>query len=76
MMDFLPPKVSQWKALTARYSSGKLVWAGAAAGAVVVAVLLAFAVQESLLRFWSFADQDQARGPIAKWSGRSRAIGA
>jgi hypothetical protein len=53
-MNFLPPKVSQWKVLAAKYSSGKLVWAGAAAGAVVVAVLLAFAVQEGLLRYWGY----------------------
>jgi hypothetical protein len=52
-MNFLPPKVSQWKVLAAKYSTGKLVWAGAAAGAVVTAVLLAFAVQEVMLRYWS-----------------------
>jgi hypothetical protein len=51
--EFLPPKISQWKQLTAKYSSGKLMWTGAAAGAVVAAVALAFFIQECLLWHWN-----------------------
>jgi hypothetical protein len=51
-MDFLPPKISQWQKLTERYSSGKLFYAGAGAGAVVAVVLLAFFVQQILLWRW------------------------
>jgi hypothetical protein len=56
--EFLPPKVSAWKQLTTRYSSGKLVWAGAAAGAVVLAGVVAFLVQQALLWHWQ-----------SKWAG-------
>ncbi len=34
--EFLPPKVSAFQQLTARFSSRKLVWAGATAGAVLL----------------------------------------
>ncbi|MHB9007811.1 MAG: hypothetical protein ACYDC1_12850 [Limisphaerales bacterium] len=51
-LEFLPPKVSRWQQVTARYSSRKLVWAGAAAGAVVLVVLLAFLVQQAQLAYW------------------------
>jgi len=57
-MEFLPPKVSPWKQFADRYSTGKLAYAGAGAGAVVLIVLLAFFVQQILLWHWQ-----------AKWSG-------
>jgi hypothetical protein len=50
--EFLPPKVTAWKQFTNRYSSGKLVWTGAAAGAVAVVVALAFLVQQWQLSYW------------------------
>jgi len=45
-LEFLPPKVSSWQQFSARYSSRKLVWAGATAGAVAALVIGAFAVQQ------------------------------
>ncbi len=51
-MEFLPPKTSQWKQVTARYSSGKLAYAGAGASAVALFVLLAFLVQQIVLWNW------------------------
>lgn len=51
-MDFLPPKISALKQFTARYSSGKLAYAGAGAGAVVLVVALAFLVQQIVLWHW------------------------
>ena len=50
--EFLPPKVSAWKQFSNRYSSGKLEYAGGAIGALVVLVLLAFAVQQWQLSHW------------------------
>lgn len=44
--EFLPPKTSQWRQLTSRYSSKKLVYAGAAFGAVALLVALAFLIQQ------------------------------
>jgi hypothetical protein len=57
-MEFLPPKISQWKQLSQRYSSGKLAYASMAAGAVAAVVALAFFVQQILLWHWQ-----------TKWSG-------
>jgi len=51
-LEFLPPKVSRWQQLTARYSSRKLVWAGAGAGAVALLIALAFLVQQAQLGYW------------------------
>jgi hypothetical protein len=51
-MEFLPPKISQWQQLTERYSSGRLFYAGAGAGAVAAVVMLAFLVQQILLWHW------------------------
>ena len=51
-MEFLPPKVSAWKQFTERYSSGRLAYASAAAGAVALIVLIAFAVQGIVLWHW------------------------
>ena len=56
--EFLPPKISQWQQLTARYSSRKLVWAGATAGAIALLVALAFLVQQVQLWWWQ-----------SKWAG-------
>ncbi|MDB6018669.1 MAG: hypothetical protein JWR19_3158 [Pedosphaera sp.] len=44
--EFLPPKISLWKQFSGRYSSKKLVYAGATAGSVVLVVVLAFLVQQ------------------------------
>jgi hypothetical protein len=55
--QFLPPKVSAWQQVTQRYSSRKLVYSGAALGAVAGMIVLAFAVQQWQLVHWR-----------AKWS--------
>jgi hypothetical protein len=52
--EFLPPRVSPWRQLAARYSSGKLVWAGAGAGAVAAIVGLAFLGQQIVLWRWQY----------------------
>ena len=46
VFDFLPPKVRPWQQLTARFSSRKLVWAGATGGAIALLVGGAFLVQQ------------------------------
>jgi hypothetical protein len=51
-LEFLPPKTSAWEQFSARYSSPRLVTAGATAGAVAAAVLLVFFVQQTLLLYW------------------------
>jgi hypothetical protein len=51
-MEFLPPKVSAWQRFSERYSSGKLAYAGAGAGAVAAIILLAFLVQQIVLWNW------------------------
>jgi hypothetical protein len=51
-LEFLPPKVTAWQQFAARYSSPKLVAAGAAAALVVVLVAGAFAVQQVRLWYW------------------------
>jgi hypothetical protein len=51
-LEFLPPKVSAWKQFAARYSSRKLVSAGATAGAVALIIALAFLVQQWQLIRW------------------------
>jgi hypothetical protein len=51
-LEFLPPKISAWEQFTSKYSSPRLVTAGAAAGALAAIVLLAFLVQQSLLWYW------------------------
>lgn len=48
--EFLPPKVKPWQQfLNSKFSSKRLVWAGAGAGAVVLLIAAAFGVQE-----WQF----------------------
>jgi hypothetical protein len=51
-LEFLPPKVSAWKQVATRYSSGKLAWTGVAAGVVALLVAGAFIVQEWQLSTW------------------------
>lgn len=57
--EFLPPKVSAWKQFSSRYSSRKLVWTGAAAGAVALVIGLAL-----LLQYWQ----------LARWKSKWAAI--
>lgn len=57
-MEFLPPKISAWQQFSERYSSGKLAYAGAAAGAVALLVALAFLTQQIIIWHWQ-----------AKWRG-------
>lgn len=51
-LEFLPPKISAWQRFTARYSSPKLVTAGAVAAVVALLVASAFAVQQTRLWYW------------------------
>ncbi len=44
--EFLPPKVTAWQQVMARYSSGKLRFAGAAAGAVLLLIAAVFGFQQ------------------------------
>ncbi len=50
--EFLPPRITAWERLTARYSSGRLLWSGIAAGAVAGLVALAFGIQQIRLNHW------------------------
>jgi hypothetical protein len=50
--EFLPPKISAWQQFNKRYSSGKLAWAGGAAGVIALVVLLAFLFQQWQLSRW------------------------
>ena len=45
-LEFMPPKVSAWQQFAGRYSSKRLVWAGATAGAAVLLIGGAFFTQE------------------------------
>jgi hypothetical protein len=51
-LEFLPPKITQWQQMTARYSSGKLLWTGATVGAVALLVVLVFAGQLGVFIYW------------------------
>jgi len=44
--ELLPPRVTPWKQMAARYSSGKMRMAGAIAGAILLLALGAFSYQE------------------------------
>ena len=46
ILEFLPPKVRPWQQVTTRFSSRKVAWASAAAGAAVLLVGGAFLVQQ------------------------------
>jgi hypothetical protein len=61
--EFLPPKVNQWQQLTARFSSKKLVWAGATAGSVALLVGGAFFIQQWQLWRWQ-----------SRWEGMSKRV--
>jgi hypothetical protein len=47
--EFLPPKVSPWMQLAARFSSRRVFWSSATAGAAILLILLAFLVQYTRL---------------------------
>jgi hypothetical protein len=51
-LEFLPPRLSAFQQLTARYSSKGLVYGGVAAGVVALLVAGAFLVQEVQLIHW------------------------
>ena len=51
-LEFLPPKVTPWQQVAARYSSGKLRTAGALAVSVVLLVVAAFGIQQWQLAHW------------------------
>lgn len=63
--EYLPPRLSQWQQLTARYGSGKLRKAGMAAGAIVLLVLAAFGFQQAQL--WRLQK---------RWAAMSARVGA
>jgi hypothetical protein len=46
VFEFLPPRQSQWQQLTGRFSSKKLMWAGATAGVLLLAAGIPFGVQQ------------------------------
>ncbi len=62
-MEFLPPRISPLTRFAEKYSSGKLAYAGMAAGAVALIVLLAFFVQQIVLWHWE-----------AKWKGMEKPV--
>ena len=62
-LEFLPPKISSWQQFSTRYSSRKLVWAGATAGSAALLVVGAFAFQQ-----WQLS---QLR---SKWARMSSAV--
>lgn len=51
-LEFLPPKISAWQQFSSKYSSPRLVTAGACAGAIAALVLIAFLVQQGMLWYW------------------------
>lgn len=56
--EFLPPRVTAWQQVATRFSSGKLVWAGSAAGAAVLIFAVAFGFQQ-----WKLSRLD------SEWTG-------
>jgi hypothetical protein len=61
--EFLPPKVSAWPQLAARFSTGKLVWVGVPVGAVVLLVSAAF-----LWQYLTLSDLE------TKWRGMEKRV--
>jgi hypothetical protein len=53
--ELMPPRVTAWQQIRAKYSSSKLLYAGGAVGAVVLLVLLAFLVQQ--IQLWRLGSQ-------------------
>lgn len=45
VFEFMPPKVTAWQDITSRFSSGKILWIGAAACIVIMCIAGAFLVQ-------------------------------
>ena len=44
--EFLPPRINPWQQFASRYSSGKLVWAGAAAASIALIIAVCFLFQQ------------------------------
>jgi hypothetical protein len=65
LLEFLPPKVTAWQQFASRHASRKLVWAGSAAGAIALFVLLAFLAQHWQLKRWQ-----------SKWAGMAARVAA
>jgi hypothetical protein len=64
-LEFLPPRVSQWQQLKAKYATGRFAWAGAAAGAAAAIVFAVFFFQQWQIWRWSArwsAMQTRVRG--------------
>jgi hypothetical protein len=72
--DFLPPKVSQWQQVMARYGTGKLRKVGLIAGGLVALVVGAFLIQQGIL--WSlqsrWADMKAAVTELEKTQAQIR----
>jgi len=62
-MEFLPPKVSAWQQLTARFASRKLGWIGAAAGAAAALILGAM-----LFQHWQLSRLN------SQWAGMTKEV--
>ena len=62
--ELLPPRVSTWQQLAARYSSGKLRMAGATAGAIALLVVLGFLYQQ--IQLMSLRSQWAGMAPKVK----------
>ncbi len=63
-LEFLPPKVSSWQQFSTRYSSRKLVWAGATAGSAALLVAGLFLFQQ-----WQLSDLG------SQWKSMAPAVG-
>lgn len=51
-LEFMPPRVSAWRHLTQRYSSGRLATVGAIVGGVLLVLALVFLAQQWQLSRW------------------------
>ncbi|MBX3744885.1 MAG: pilus assembly protein PilM [Verrucomicrobiae bacterium] len=63
-VELLPPKVSRWERLAARYASRKLAWTASAAGALALLTAGSFGVQQVGLWHWG-----------SRWSVMARQVG-